>query len=144
MTSIYNKSLSIVKGMSAKGPMKCYNYLKTYNETGVIVLKTILELIINGGLSSNFKSSNNLNSVSDYEPDDVITFCKIREFFNLTMKFVTNETRVEFFKEIGNNMYNNAEKFREGTTKFVRRRTLEGRLELIGTISSAILNIILD
>ena len=88
---------------------------------------------------------NNLNSISDSEQGSYED-CHFPDFVPLILNSTSNNAtiRTEFYKQIGKNIYNNSVKFREGTTKFVRKRTLNDRFELIGIISSAILNITLD
>ena len=145
MRGIYEKFLYIVKGMEGKGKFGCYNYLKANKDIGLMVVQAFIDLLLNGRIGGNYTSSNNLNSISDSEPGQ-IEDCHFPDFFPLIFDSTSDNAtiRTEFYKQIGKNIYDNSVKFREGTTKFVRKRTINDRLELIGIISSAILNITLD
>ena len=145
MGGIYEKFLYIVKGMEAKGKSGCFNYLKANNDTGLMVVQAFIDLLLNGRIGGNYTSSNKLNSISDSEQGSYED-CHFQDFIPLILNSTSNNAtiRTEFYKQIGKNIYNNSVKFREGTTKFVRKRTLNDRFELIGIISSAILNIAFD
>ena len=137
LSSIYDKFLFVVEGMSAEKKRGCLDNLIENKDTYLPELEKIIELIINGNEASyNFDLSNIFNYGS------LIVDCKIFDFLGLLGKF--NNSRVLFFQDIGKNIENNAEKFHEGTSKFVRKRTVNDRLVLIGKISSAILNITFD
>ena len=131
--------------MEGKGKLGCFNYLKANNDTGLMVLQAFIDLLLNGRIGGNYTSSNNLNSISDSEQGSYED-CRFPDFFPLIFDSTSDNAtiRTEFYKRIGENICNNSVKFREGTTKFVRKRTLNDRFELIGIISSAILNITLD
>ncbi len=141
---IYDKFIYIMKGMEGEGKTGCFDNLRENKDFYLGFFKSIIEFIINGNITVNYTLLNNFNSFSD-SVLGALSDCRLFEFFDLYNRSIgDNETRVKFYEDIGKNIFNNSEKFRGGTTKFVRKRTLDDRLELIGVISSAILNITLD